>query len=99
MSTEHRSAIMPNVDELLRRAARLAQIAETWADLSNAICHPFWGLIARTFPAASQRRAFRRTPAYEALMGLIERKMRSTGLIEGAQPQASINELIRQSVE
>ena len=86
---------MGKADDILNEAKRIASESTTWADLSNAIFAPFTGLIATTFPDEQERKAFRKSPTYDALHELVRKKMEETGLIEGATPTKSGRFVVR----
>jgi predicted HicB family RNase H-like nuclease len=83
------------VADILAEAQRLSEISNTWADLSNALFDPADGLIAKQFPDAADRAAFRKSDAYAALHKLVERKMEETGVAAGAEPTKSGKFVVR----
>jgi len=78
--------MMTNAKTLLNSAYEAAQVAETWADLSNGLFAPDTGLVARAFPTRREREAFLRSEEYRAIRQLIEDARQRTGLIAGATP-------------
>jgi predicted HicB family RNase H-like nuclease len=86
---------MSKTDDILAEARKLAEGSKTWADLSNALFEPIEGLVARFFPDASERSAFRKTKAYDALHALVERKVQETGVVEGSTPKKSGKFVVR----
>jgi hypothetical protein len=86
---------MSKTDEILIEARKLAEGAKTWADLSNALFEPIEGLVTRFFPDASERAAFRKTKAYDALHALVEQKIQETGVVEGSTPKKSGKFVVR----
>ena len=71
---------MNKVNDILAEAQRLSEYSKTWADLSNGIFDPVDGLIAKQFPDAADRAAFRKSDAYATLHKLVEQKMQQTGV-------------------
>ncbi len=86
---------MQKTQDILDKARKLAKTARTWADLSNALFDPVEGLVARTFPNREERSKFRKTPAYDELHALVEKKMDETGIAHGANPQKSGKFVVR----
>ena len=80
---------------ILDEARRLAKSAKTWADLSNALFDPLEGLVVRSFPNHEDRSEFRKTPAYDELHALVEKKMEETGVANGANPKKSGKFVVR----
>jgi hypothetical protein len=80
---------------ILDEARRLAKSAKTWADLSNAFFDPLEGLVVRSFPNREERSEFRKTPAYDELHTLVEKKMEETGVANGANPKKSGKFVVR----
>ena len=52
-------------------------------------------MIARQFPDAAERAAFRKSDAYDVLHKLLEQKIRETGLAAGAEPTKSGRFVVR----
>jgi hypothetical protein len=86
---------MSSVGEIQVEAKRLAKKSKTWAELSNALFDPIEGLVAKHFPDAARRTAFRKTDAYESLHKLVEEKMRETGVVAGSEPRKSGRFVVR----
>ncbi len=86
---------MRKPDDIIAKAKRLAKTSQSWADLSNAIFGPVDGLIAKEFPDKTDRAAFRKSDAYEALHKLLEQKTKETGLAAGAEPTKSGRFVVR----
>lgn len=86
---------MSKAKEIVARAKRLTARSATWADLSNALFDPLDGLVGKHFPDAAERAAFRKSKEYDALHGLVERKMEETGVVEGAVPRKSGRFVVR----
>ena len=80
---------MKNAKTLLDSAQEAAQVAETWADLSNVLFAPDTGLVARAFPTRKERAAFLQTDEYRAIRQLIEEARQRTGLFAGATPSTA----------
>jgi hypothetical protein len=72
---------------LIEKAKALADSAETWADLSNALFNPIYGLITTTYQTKEERSAFRSTDEYRFIRQLLNDTIDRTGLIEGATPK------------
>ena len=66
--------------KLVVEAGKIASHADSWTTLSNALCDPHGGLIARYFPDPSERQEFLRSPEYEQLNELMRRAIARTGL-------------------
>jgi hypothetical protein len=80
---------------ILDEARKLAESAKTWADLSNALFDPLEGLVVRSFPNHEERSKFRKSPAYDELHALVEKKMEETGVANGAHPKKSGKFVVR----
>lgn len=78
---------MNKEQELLRSAQEIAQSADTWADLSNALFDPDTGLVSRAYPTRKQRAEFLRSDQYKQIRHLIDAATERTGLVEGATPK------------
>jgi hypothetical protein len=78
---------MEKPQNILDDARRLAKATKTWVDLSNALFDPLDSLVARSFPNREERSKFRKTPTYDELHALVEKKMEETGAATGANPQ------------
>jgi hypothetical protein len=76
-------------NELLKKAERAAQDAETWADLSNYLFNPIDGLVAKAFPTREAREAFIQTEDYRRIRQLVSDARQRHGLVEGANPRKS----------
>jgi hypothetical protein len=87
--------MMQKTQNILDEARKLAKATKTWADLSNALFDPLEGLVARSFPNREERSRFRKTPAYDELHELVEKKMDETGVGNGANPQKSGKFVVR----
>jgi hypothetical protein len=81
--------------ELLKRAEELAQSAETWADLSNALFDPLEGLFSRAYPAREEREAFLQTAEYRKIRELLAGVRQRTGLVAGATPKRGSRFVVR----
>ena len=81
---------MRKPDNIIAKAKRLAKTSQSWADLSNAIFGPVDGLIAKEFPDKTDRAAFRKSDAYEALHKLLEQKIKETGLAAARSRQKAV---------
>jgi hypothetical protein len=68
---------------LVAEAKKIAQKADSWISLSNALTNPQNGLIVRYFPAVEERQEFLRSPEYEALNQLLLRQIKRRGLYPG----------------
>jgi hypothetical protein len=66
--------------KLVAEAKKIAQKADSWISLSNALSDPQGGLIARYFPDPEQRQAFLSSPEYEQLNQLLLRTIKRKGL-------------------
>ncbi len=86
---------MQNAQTLLDSAQAAAQVAETWADLSNALFDPDTGLIAKAYPTRVEREQFVQTEEYRAIRNLIDGARQRTGLVAGATPSKSGKLLVR----
>ncbi len=86
---------MQNAQTLLESAQDAAQVADTWADLSNALFDPESGLIAKAYPTRAEREQFVQTEEYRAIRKLIEEARQRTGLVAGATPSKSGKLLVR----
>jgi|HubBroStandDraft_4_1064222.scaffolds.fasta_scaffold455468_2 predicted HicB family RNase H-like nuclease len=86
---------MQKTNDIVAKARRLAKSSTNWADLSNAIFGPVDGLIAKEFPGAAERAAFRKSDAYNALHKLLEQKIKDTGLVAGAESTKSGRFVVR----
>ena len=80
---------MQNAQILLESARDAAQVADTWADLSNALFDPETGLIAKAFPSRAKRLQFVQTDEYRAIRKLVDEARQRTGLVAGATPSNS----------
>jgi hypothetical protein len=65
---------------LVAEAGEIAAHADSWTTLSNALCDPHGGLIARYFPNPDERQEFLTSPEYEQLNELLRRTIARTGL-------------------
>lgn len=86
---------MSKVSDILAEAKGLAEKSKTWADLSNALFDPLDGLVAKGFPKAAERAAFRKSEVYEHLHKLVEQKMQQTGVLAGSVPRKSGRFIVR----
>jgi site-specific DNA-methyltransferase (adenine-specific) len=86
---------MRKTNEILAEAERVAEESKNWADLSNAFFDPLDGLVAKHFPTADDRAAFRRSVAYGKLHDLVEEKMEQTGVVPGSEPTKSGRFVVR----
>lgn len=75
-----------NPKTLLELARAKAAVAPTWADFANYLFNPHNGLITSPFPTREDRRQFKETSEYEAIMALLREVQDRTGLVEGATP-------------
>ena len=86
---------MKNAKTLLDSAQEAAQVAETWAELSNILFAPETGLVARAFPTRKERETFLKTDEYRAIRQLVEAARQQTGLVAGATPSKSGKFVVR----
>ncbi len=82
-------------EKLLAAAHEAAKVAETWADLSNAVFDPETGIVAKAFPTRKERERFLQTKEYRAIRRLIDEAQERTGLVEGATPKKSGKFIVR----
>jgi hypothetical protein len=87
--------MMQTALNILDEARKLAESTKTWADLSNALFDPVEGLVVRSFPDREERSKFRKTPTYDELHALVEKKMEETGVADGARPKKSGKFIVR----
>ena len=80
---------MSKATELLKTAQKLAQSAESWADLSNALFDPVEGIVSLSFETRAEREAFVKTDEYKQIQALIEQARNHFGLVAGATPKKS----------
>ena len=80
---------------LVAQAEKLAQSAESWADLSNALFDPMHGLLTQTYPDRAERTAFMKTAQYKKIRKLLSDSMDQHGLVEGATPSKSGRFVVR----
>lgn len=80
---------------LVEKAKEVADLAESWADLSNALFDPVAGLVARAYPTRKEREAFLRSGDYAKLRELLSASVATHGLVEGATPKKSGRFLVR----
>jgi hypothetical protein len=73
--------------DLLRQAEQEARTVETWADLSNFLFDPDFGLLIKAYPTKAERTAFMKTPEYKRIRQLVAEVRQRTGLVEGATPK------------
>ena len=74
--------------KLLEAAKKLADEAETWADLSNALFDPDEGLLAKAYRKRADREKFTKAKEFAAIQDLLSAARERTGLIEGATPKS-----------
>jgi hypothetical protein len=86
---------MNKASELLKAAQELAQNAESWADLSNAIFDPMEGIVSQAFETRAEREAFIKTDEYKQIRALIDQARDRFGLVEGATPKKSGRFMVR----
>lgn len=86
---------MKNGKPVVTQAMALAQSAETWADLANALFDPRVGLLTKAYPNPKARRAFQRTSEYKKICSLLGKSMDTTGLVKGATPKKSGRFVVR----
>jgi hypothetical protein len=67
----------------------------TWADLSNFLFDPDDGIISKAYPVGPERKAFMKSPEYEAISQLIDEVQDRTGFIEGMTPKKSGKFVVR----
>jgi hypothetical protein len=72
--------------QLIAEAKTIARRVDSWIALSNALCDPVGGLIARYFPNPDQREAFLRSSEYEELNQLLLQTIKRKGLYSRAGP-------------
>ena len=75
---------MTKEQRLLETARKLAETAETWADLSNDMFDPDYGLLAKAYRSQAERKKFIKTKEYKAIQNLVHEVQDRTGLVEGA---------------
>jgi site-specific DNA-methyltransferase (adenine-specific) len=78
---------MKNASKVLKQAQTEAVSAPSWADLSNVLFDPVYGLVTRAFPKRKEREEFFKTPEYAAIRELINNSIHTHGLVEGATPK------------
>ena len=66
--------------QLVAEARRIAQQADSWIALSNALTDPNGGLIARYYPDTAQRQEFLLSPEYEQLNQMLHQLIDRNGL-------------------
>lgn len=86
---------MKNASKLLKQAHRIADSAESWADLSNALFNPVDGLVTRAYPKRAEREKFLQTDQYRQIRELITSAINRHGLVEGATPTKSGRFVVR----
>ncbi len=72
---------------LLKEAESEARKVATWADLSNFLCDPEDGIVARAYPTRAEREALVGTAEYKQIRRLLSEARARTGLVAGATPQ------------
>lgn len=82
MSLENKS------NEILQEARSLADKVESWADFTNAVSDPEYGLVAKAFPEEMQRQAFYDSKQYQEIKTILTGLMRKFGVAAGAHPRA-----------
>jgi predicted HicB family RNase H-like nuclease len=80
---------MKNPNRIVRQADELAQAAQSWADLSNALFNPVNGLITTAFPTLAEREEFIKTEQYKKIRQMLSNAIDTHGLVEGATPRKS----------
>jgi hypothetical protein len=86
---------MKNPNRIVREADKLAQAAQSWADLSNALFNPVNGLITTAFPTPAEREAFIKTEQYKKIRQMLTSAIDAHGLVEGATPKKSGKFVVR----
>ena len=66
--------------QLVAEAKKIAQQADSWIALSNALTNPNGGLIARYYPDTAQRQEFLRSAEYEQLNQMLRQLIERKGL-------------------
>ena len=82
-------------EQILELARQEAAKVTTWADLSNFLFDPDDGIISKAYPVGPERKAFMKSPEFEAINQLIDEAQDRTGYIEGATPKKSGKFVVR----
>ena len=82
---------MTKEQSLLDEARILANSAQTWADLSNALYAPHSGLVAKAFGTRQEREQFVRSNEHAQIRELIRAAQLRTGLVAGATPTTTLD--------
>jgi len=82
-------------EQMLESARQEAAKVSTWADLSNFLFDPDDGIISTAYPVGPERKAFMKSPEYEAISQLIDEAQQRTGFIEGMTPKKSGKFVVR----
>ncbi len=75
--------------QVLNQAIAASEQITNWADISNVFFDPQYGLLARAYPEAAQRKEFMQTEEYKAIRQIVSDAMKRSGVIEGATPEKS----------
>jgi predicted HicB family RNase H-like nuclease len=86
---------MKKAKQLLKQAKKAAQMARSWADLSNAFFNPVNGLLTRAYPTRAEREEFVKTAEYKEISELLGKAIETYGLVEGATPKKSGRFVVR----
>ena len=86
---------MKKAKQLLKQAKKAAQMARSWADLSNAFFNPVNGLLTRAYPTRAEREEFVKTAEYKDISELLGKAIETYGLVEGATPKKSGRFVVR----
>ena len=65
---------------LVADAKEIARRVDSWVSLTNALCDPQDGLIARYFPDPEQRQEFLRSAEYDELNQLLLKTIKRKGI-------------------
>mgnify|MGYP002382451160 CR=1 FL=1 len=74
-------------EEFLAAVRAEAEVAETWADLSNFVFDPEVGILAGVYPTEESRAAFIKTPEFKEIRRLINDVKDRTGHIQESIPK------------
>ncbi len=75
--------------EILAAVKAEAEVAETWADLSNFVFDPEVGILAGVYPTEESRAAFIKTPEFTEIRRLINDVKNRTDSVEGIMAKKS----------
>lgn len=74
-------------EAIIKAARQEAANVETWADLSNFLFDPDYGIVAKAFQTEAERKQFIQSAEYMEIRKLIAEVRERTGVIEGATPK------------